>query len=205
MTLLIGNALIDRITNIEGRLDYYWSHALISDDSYARAKLTCNFTSPDGLSQMSAFDPCSRAYLTSYLNIPEVQKSLHANLTGLPYPWEKCRHCYQLFVTSEFDTILGLWTDRPDTVLPIIQELMRTGMRVWIYSGDTDMVVPVTATRYAINKLKISVKTGWHPWYIQGEVGAYAVGYQNLTFVTVRGAGHYVPIYASAPSFYGAI
>ncbi|KAK3025238.1 hypothetical protein RJ639_044586 [Escallonia herrerae] len=217
--IAIGNALIDRLTNIKGSLDYYWTHALISDESYAGVKLTCNFTSPDGLSQVclgfldqinnatadifpydiyaplcnssshsptiSAFDPCSRAYLTSYLNIPEVQKSLHANLTGLPYPWEN-------------DMIHGLWTDRPDTVLPTIQELMRIGMSVWIYSGDTDRAIPVTATRYAITKLGTPVKTEWYPWYIQGEVGGYAVGYQNLTFVTVRGAGHYVPSYQPA-------
>ncbi|MBA0788134.1 hypothetical protein Gotri_000137 [Gossypium trilobum] len=42
------------------------------------------------------------------------------------------------------------------------------------------------------------IKTAWYPWYIHGEVGGYAVGYQNLTFVTVRGAGHSVPSYQQA-------
>lgn len=27
------------------------------------------------------------------------------------------------------------------------------------------------------------------------KVGGYAVGYENITFVTVRGAGHFVPSY----------
>ena len=27
------------------------------------------------------------------------------------------------------------------------------------------------------------------------KVGGYAVGYENLTFVTVRGSGHFVPSY----------
>ncbi|KAK8489360.1 hypothetical protein V6N11_082690 [Hibiscus sabdariffa] len=75
---------------------------------------------------------------------------------------------------------------------------MGSGVRVWIYSGDTDGALPVTCSRYAINKLGMPIKTAWYPWYIHGEVGGYAVGYQNLTFVTVRGAGHFVPSYQPA-------
>lgn len=55
--------------------------------------------------------------------------------------------------------------------------------------------MPVTSTRYSIDKLETTVNTPWYPWYIKGEVGGYAVGYQNLTFVTIRGAGHFVPSY----------
>ncbi|KAK8571312.1 hypothetical protein V6N13_103440 [Hibiscus sabdariffa] len=90
------------------------------------------------------------------------------------------------------------WKDKPLTVLPIIKEVMGSGVRVWIYSGDTDGALPVTCSRYAINKLGMPIKTAWYPWYIHGEVGGYAVGYQNLTFVTVRGAGHFVPSYQPA-------
>lgn len=48
--------------------------------------------------QVSTFDPCSENYIETYLNIPRVQEALHANVTGLPYPWQSCRHCpiYQL-------------------------------------------------------------------------------------------------------------
>ncbi|KAK1554304.1 hypothetical protein Q3G72_010467 [Acer saccharum] len=77
-------------------------------------------------------------------------------------------------------------------------ELMVSGIRVWIYSGDTDGALPVTCSRYAINKLGTLIKTTWYPWYSQGEVGGYVVGFQNLTFVTVRGAGHFVPSYQPA-------
>ncbi|RWR90010.1 serine carboxypeptidase II-3-like protein [Cinnamomum micranthum f. kanehirae] len=38
------------------------------------------------------FDPCSDAYIQSYLNLPQVQKALHANVTGLPYPWTSCTY-----------------------------------------------------------------------------------------------------------------
>jgi serine carboxypeptidase-like clade 2 len=36
-------------------------------------------------------DPCSRYYVESYLNRPEVQRTLHANTTGLKQPWSGCR------------------------------------------------------------------------------------------------------------------
>nr|KJB29510.1 hypothetical protein B456_005G104400 [Gossypium raimondii] len=64
--------------------------------------------------------------------------------------------------------------------------------------GDTDGALPLLCSKYAINKLGMRIKTAWYPWYIHGEVGGYAVGYQNLTFVTVRGAGHSVPSYQKA-------
>nr|XP_009801013.1 PREDICTED: serine carboxypeptidase-like 32 [Nicotiana sylvestris] len=75
---------------------------------------------------------------------------------------------------------------------------MQSGIRVWIYSGDTDYIVSVTTSRYAIDKIKTPIKTSWYPWYFQGEVGGYAIEYENLTFVTVRGSGHFVPGYQPA-------
>ncbi|CAM0907132.1 unnamed protein product [Alopecurus aequalis] len=92
------------------------------------------------------------------------------------------------------------WVDRATTVLPIIRELMKNNIRVWVYSGDTDGNVPVTATRYSINQLQLPVAAKWRPWFssTQGarEVGGYVVQYKgDLSFVTVRGAGHEVPSY----------
>lgn len=38
------------------------------------------------------------------------------------------------------------------------------------FSGDTDAVVPVTATRYSIDALKLQTITNWYPWYDNGKV-----------------------------------
>jgi hypothetical protein len=32
-------------------------------------------------------------------------------------------------------------------------------------SGDTDSVVPVTATRFSIGHLRLKVEVPWYPWY----------------------------------------
>ncbi|XVE93332.1 hypothetical protein REPUB_Repub01dG0182900 [Reevesia pubescens] len=217
--IAMGNALIDSETSYKGMYDFFWTHGLISDEVHEGITSSCNFSSPknsqdcnyyDGevgkhlsnidiyniyaplcLSnktqrQECGFDPCSENYVDFYLNTYQVQKSLHANVTGISYRWQSCR-----------DSINRGWKDSPLTVLPIIQQLMASGINVWLYSGDVDGRVPVTSTKYAIQQLQkmyhISVVTPWNPWYTDGEVGGYAVGYQNLTFVTVRGAGHYVP------------
>ncbi|KAE8733214.1 hypothetical protein F3Y22_tig00001478pilonHSYRG00437 [Hibiscus syriacus] len=65
----------------------------------------------------------------------------------------------------------------------LITTIVLTVVIVCCYS-----VVPVTSTRYAINKLKLPIKTAWRPWSTDGEVGGYVVEYDGLTFVTVRGA-----------------
>lgn len=38
-----------------------------------------------------AYDPCTERYSETYFNHPEVQKALHANVTGVSYPWKTCR------------------------------------------------------------------------------------------------------------------
>ena len=42
-------------------------------------------------------------------------------------------------------------------------------------SGDIDARVPVTSTKYSINKMKLPVKTAWHPWFLSGEVRALSI------------------------------
>nr|VDC73448.1 unnamed protein product [Brassica rapa] len=64
------------------------------------------------------------------------------------------------------------------------------GIRVWVFSGDVDSVVPVTATRYSLARLGLSTK-----------VGGWTEVYEGLTFVTVRGAGHEVPLFKPRAAF----
>ncbi|KAK2452511.1 calponin [Trifolium repens] len=125
----------------------------------------------------SDFDPCSEDYTVAYLNLPEVQKALHAKARK----WSSC---------SDLS-----WTDSPASILPTINRLISSGISIWIYSGDIDGRVPITSTKYSINSLKLPVNTAWRPWYTGKEVGGYVIGYKGLTLVTVRGAGHMVPSY----------
>jgi len=43
------------------------------------------------LLQIESFDPCTDYYVEAYLNDPDVQRALHANVTRLDHPWSACR------------------------------------------------------------------------------------------------------------------
>ncbi|KAL5543625.1 hypothetical protein UlMin_007409 [Ulmus minor] len=222
--ILIGNAVLNDETDEQGMFDYLANHALISPETMAAIKQHCDF-SPNATNQNNEcddavdqaekdtyyidiyniyapncasstltskpkkvsteqFDPCSDYYVEAYLNRVDVQAAMHANVTKLPYEWQPC---------SE---LISDWKDSPSTILPLLQEFMSNGLRVWIFSGDIDGRVPITSTIYSINKLKLPVKTSWHPWYLNAEVGGYTQVYKgDLTLATIRGAGHQVPSY----------
>ncbi|XP_057843140.2 serine carboxypeptidase-like 26 [Cryptomeria japonica] len=134
---------------------------------------------------IDGFDPCTPGYAQTYLNTHAVQSALHANVTGLPYPWEEC------------SIPINLVYDRSTTtVVPIYQRMITSGLRILVFSGDVDSIVPVTSTRYSINVLKLSIEKEWYPW-MDGDinVGGFSVIYKGLIFATVRGAGHEVPSY----------
>nr|XP_043625817.1 serine carboxypeptidase-like 40 [Erigeron canadensis] len=151
---------------------------------YAPVCVDGNLTSrPKPMSQV--IDPCIDFYTNAYMNRADVQEAIHANVTKLDYDWQACS-----------GYIFSAWLDSPTTVIPVLKELMEiNNLRVWIYSGDTDGRLPVTSTKYSITSMNLSIKTPWHPWLDhQGEMGGYAeVREGDLTFATVRGAGHHVP------------
>ena len=37
------------------------------------------------------YDPCTQTYATEYFNRKDVQKALHADITGAPRPFSLCR------------------------------------------------------------------------------------------------------------------
>ncbi|KAJ1422103.1 Serine carboxypeptidase, serine active site [Sesbania bispinosa] len=144
-----------------------------------------SFSKFDGWHKKPAgYDPCASDYTEVYLNRPEVQKALHANVTKIPYPWTHCS-----------DNIT-FWNDAPHSTLPVIKKLIAGGIRIWVYSGDTDGRIPVTATRYTLRKLGLSIVEDWTPWYTSRQVGGWSIVFDGLTFVTIRGAGHQVPTFA---------
>ncbi|CAJ2659071.1 serine carboxypeptidase II-2 [Trifolium pratense] len=132
----------------------------------------------------SVYDPCTEKHSTIYFNRPEVQKILHVDPDHKPAKWETCN-----------DDVFSNWKDSPRTVLDIYRELIPTGLRIWMFSGNTDSVLPVTSTRYTIAALKLPTVSPWRAWYDDGEVGGWTQEYAGLTFVNVRGAGHEVPLH----------
>lgn len=133
-------------------------------------------------------DVCMSHERAFYFNLPEVQKALHANRTGLPYSWTMC---------SEF-----LQYSRPDEsidILPLLKMIIKHRIPVWVFSGDQDSVVPLLGSRTLVRELAHDLKFGitvpYSAWFHRGQVGGWATEYGNLlTFLTVRGAAHMVPL-----------
>ncbi|KDP20921.1 hypothetical protein JCGZ_21392 [Jatropha curcas] len=138
---------------------------------------------------MGGYDPCLDDYARSFYNRPDVQKALHCGDGHLLKNWSICN-----------DTIFKEWKDSKPSVLPIYKKLIAAGIRIWVYSGDTDGRVPVLSTRYSIASLGLNVTKAWRPWYHQKQVGGWYQEYEGLTFATFRGAGHDVPTFQPSKS-----
>ncbi|XP_057769707.1 serine carboxypeptidase-like 25 [Salvia miltiorrhiza] len=235
---MVGNAVTDNHYDNLGTVNYWWSHAMISDKTYRQLMSTCDFqrqkesneceslyyyamdqefgnidqyniyappcsNNSDSASatrramrlphrplsglvgQLSGYDPCTEKYAEIYYNRADVQKALHANISGrIPYRWTACS-----------ETLNRNWNDSDASILPIYRQLIAAGLRIWVFSGDVDSVVPVTATRYSLAQLKLDTKIPWYPWYVKKQVGGWSEVYKGVTFATVRGAGHEVPMF----------
>ncbi|CAK9136640.1 unnamed protein product [Ilex paraguariensis] len=138
---------------------------------------------------MGGYDPCLDDYAKTYYNRPDVQKALHVSDGNRIRNWNICN----------MDIFKG-WKDSKESVLPIYNKLIDGGLRIWVYSGDTDGRVPVLSTRYSLSTLGLPITRAWRPWYHQKQVGGWLQEYEGLTFATFRGAGHAVPIFKPGES-----
>ncbi|CAN0825448.1 Serine carboxypeptidase-like 28 [Linum grandiflorum] len=224
---LLGNPVIDEYHDNVGSHEYWWSHGLISDQTFKQLKTYCRndsflfpgehcnsaldsaFDEFGDINPYSIYSPpchdlgstkpkhnplpwkfrgndeCVAKYTKVYMNRPDVQKALHANLTTIiPHPWTTCS-----------SVIRREWKDSPKSMLPVLKELIAAKIRIWVFSGDADAILPATATRHSIRGLKLRTKVKWSAWYDEKkQVGGWSQEYQGLTIVTVRGAGHEVPL-----------
>ncbi|TXG48813.1 hypothetical protein EZV62_024688 [Acer yangbiense] len=128
---------------------------------------------------------------TAWLNDESVRKALHAASKNETGEWQLC-------------TTLGYSHDA-GSMLTYHKNLTMQGYRALIYSGDHDMCVPFTGTQAWTRSLGYNIVEEWRPWYPtdQDVASGYLQGYDhNLTFFTIKGAGHTVPEYKPRESLH---
>jgi serine carboxypeptidase-like clade 2 len=68
------------------------------------------------------------------------------------------------------------------------------GVKVWLFSGDWDDVVPYPDTEKNVDQFHRPKAGEWSPWNVgEHHAGFYQI-YDKLTVITVKGAGHMVPV-----------
>ncbi|KAI6678196.1 hypothetical protein NL676_038992 [Syzygium grande] len=97
-------------------------------------------------------------YMYSYIWASDraVQDALHIR-EGTIEKWVRCNKTLSYTYTV---------TD----VVDIHKELLETGFRALIYSGDHDMVIPYLGTQAWIDTLNLTISEDWHAWFVDGQV-----------------------------------
>jgi len=230
--IMVGNAWTSMPIDNYGAVFYWWTHALISDDTFNGIKSNCNFSdvgplleegceayldsADQEMGNILIYDiyvdvctsggkivrqmartgsplhqamlddninppylPCADDYTYTYMNTKAVQAAIHADT--MAYPWNEC------------SSIVNYnYSDVQKSVIPLYSDFFAADLRVLVFSGDVDAIVPITGTRVWVGSLNLSVIQAWQPWYVDQQVGGYYTVYDGLTLTTVRDAGHMV-------------
>ncbi|KAF0698233.1 Aste57867_11137 [Aphanomyces stellatus] len=238
----IGNPYTDQQIDGNHAMDYYYSHGLISIESYQAIQATCKPSelwqcelqlrgcsdtcnavyAPASASMLSSllnpydiygdfcyllanqtsalayrraktipppsdstpYGPCIDVSTATYLNQLSVQKAIHAvpKQGTQPKPWTFC------------SDVVGTMYQSSLTSLDKYPTILNAGLKAMVYSGDTDSVVPFTGTQMWLQSLALPVTQKWAAWFgPDKQLAGYSETYGNLTFKTVKGAGHMVP------------
>ena len=129
--------------------------------------------------------------IIEYFNRKDVKSALHVNTD---INWNLC--------SSEVNK---KYVKQPQGSFWAYPLLINSGIRILIYSGDTDITVPYNANQEWIEQLKLEVVKPWKQWRAYGNkknISGYYVKYEGFTFCTFRGVGHMVPEFKPKDAFY---
>ncbi|WJX37947.1 Serine carboxypeptidase-like 45 [Trifolium repens] len=140
------------------------------------------------LQEGEKIDVCEEDETILYLNRKDVQLALHAKLVGIP-AWSTCSGILKYDMQNlEIPTI------------SILGKLVKSGVRVLVYSGDQDSVIPLLGTRSLVNGLakdfRLNTTASYRAWFNERQVAGWTQIYGGggiLSFATIRGASHEAP------------
>ncbi|CAI8608252.1 unnamed protein product [Vicia faba] len=119
----------------------------------------------------------------AWLNNEEVRKAIHTAEKSVVSSWDLCTDK----ISYDHDT---------GSMIKYHKNLTSKGYRALIFSGDHDMCVPFTGSQAWTRSIGYKIVDEWRPWLSNGQVVGFTQGYDNnLTFLTIKGAGHTVPEY----------
>ncbi|XP_044967568.1 serine carboxypeptidase-like 18 [Hordeum vulgare subsp. vulgare] len=76
------------------------------------------------------------------------------------------------------------------------ERLNLAGICIGVGSGDHDAVVPHLGTQAWVRSLGFPIVDQWRAWHLDDQSAGFTISYSNnMTFATVKGAGHTAPQY----------
>ncbi|XP_057506247.1 serine carboxypeptidase-like 45 [Actinidia eriantha] len=138
------------------------------------------------LQDTKKIDVCVEDEMLNYLNREDVHKAFHARLVGVT-EWSICSDVLHYEMQNLEIPTIG-----------VLGSLVKSGIRVLVYSGDQDSIVPLTGTRTLVNGLAkdlgLTTTVPYRVWFEGRQVGGWTQVYGDLlSFATIRGAAHEAP------------
>jgi len=125
--------------------------------------------------------------------MPDVISAIHVNPS---ITWSICSQ-----------TVNSYYDRTRDSMVPIYQFLVKTGFRVFIFSGDADFSVPYTDSEYWTSvEMGLTPTSDWRQWFFTDGEGQQVAGFVTeygpaFSYATIKGAGHMVPQFAPLPAY----
>ncbi|CAN0887511.1 Serine carboxypeptidase-like 46 [Linum grandiflorum] len=136
-----------------------------------------------------SIDLCVQDETDKYLNRKDVQRAMHAQLVGVT-SWTFCSN------VMNYDN-----SNLENPTIGVVGSLVSSGIKVLVYSGDQDSVLPFIGTRTLVNRLAqqmgLNTTLPYKPWFdTDKQIGGWTQVYgekKQLGFATIRGAAHMAP------------
>lgn len=125
--------------------------------------------------------------VASFINQPNVRNYL--GLRSTDRKWQECNMLVNILFLTDF----------MQTYATNVANILNDGIRVLIYAGQADYICNWFGNREWINLLEWDGKIGFnkagqHDWIVNGNSAGTIQSYQNLNFVSIKDAGHMVPM-----------
>jgi carboxypeptidase C (cathepsin A) len=186
----------------EGEVDYYSNYFLKNSFAFknlkAKQRQMKSFKLKTFLSEKESNDyetlPVScgdDGPIRKYFNRDDVKEALHVNKSKT---WDLCS--YSVYFSYYMQDKASIWA---------YQTLFENNIRILIFNGDVDIVVSYFSNQRWIESLGLEVLEPWRQWRAFDDkvnVAGYVEKYKELTFCTIKGAGHEVPKYKPKEAYY---
>ncbi|XP_037557119.1 lysosomal protective protein-like [Dermacentor silvarum] len=175
--------LYDKCEDEEGKANGYRASRASSSSRYHRSKqlMAHSVNLLRHRDNLGVTPPCiDSENVKRYLTRADVKTALHVESS--PLEWDECSDV--LNYTTQYRSMRN-----------VVKELVDSGtLKTLIYNGDIDMACNFLGDEWFVNTLGYNPTSTYKIWKHGEQVAGFFQTYENnITFVTIKGAGHMVP------------